>query len=131
MPNMLYRSPWTRWFLAGGGIVAGVIFALGDGYKWRSAPSFRWLAGAPIPLQTWGVLFIVYGILLLHVRTRPVAYALGAVLSAVFLVSLVATLWTPGPKNIFAVFGLFACVVFHVYSIGIAMMIRDASAAQK
>lgn len=131
MPHMLYRSPWTRWCLAGGGLTAGVIFALGDGHKWRSTPSFNWLANAPIPLQLWGVAFIMYGLLLLPVRTRPVGYAVGAGLSAVFLVSLVATLGTPGGKNIFTVWALFACFIFHLYSIGIALAVRDASAALK
>jgi hypothetical protein len=131
MAHMLYRSPWTRWFLAGSGIATGVIFALGDGHKWRSTPSLEWLEHAPIPLQLWGLAFIVYGLLLIPTRTRPVAYAIGAVLSAVFLVSLVATLWTPGGKNFIAVWALFASVVFHIYSISIALTIRDTSAGIK
>lgn len=114
---MIYRSPFTRWFLAAVGIVAGSVFAFGDEAKWRSTPSFDWLSRLPVPLQFWGAAFIVYGLLLLVERTRPIGFALGAFLFALFAVSLLATLKDEGPKNVFVIAGLLDVTVFHVFSI--------------
>lgn len=114
---MLYRSPLARWFLSLTGLIAGVILALGDGRKWRATPSLHWIAQAPIPLQTWGLAFIAYAVLLLHTRTRPIGYAVGAALYSVFMLSLLATLPGPAPKNIITIGAIADTVVFHVYSI--------------
>jgi hypothetical protein len=114
---MLYRSPFMRGFLTAMGLIVGVILAFGDGGKWRSTPSLRWLEQVPVPLQTWGLLFIAYGLLLLDYRSRPFGYALGAFLFAVFTLSLLATLAGNDPKNIVTVGAMADTVVFHVYSI--------------
>jgi glucose uptake protein GlcU len=114
---MLYRSPFTRLVLAGVGLLVGVVFTFGSAAKWRSTPSLHWLEQAPVPLQAWGVLFIVYALLLPAVRTRPFGYALGAFLFAVFTLSLLATLDGPDPKNIVTLGAMADTVVFHVYSI--------------
>lgn len=122
---MLYRSPITRWFLAAVGLVVGYLIAFGDPYKWRSTPSFRWLEQAPIPMQVWGAAFLAYALLLVvSERTRPVAFALGAFLYCLFVLSLLFTISGPTPKNIVAVGGLADCVVFHAYSIKTAWMLR-------
>lgn len=126
MPNMIYRSPLTRYVLAVIGLVTGVIFAFGDGHKWRSTPSLHWLAQAPIPLQAWGVALIVYAVLLVSPRTRPVGYALGAFVYLVFTVSLLATLHpsSPDPKNIVTVGAMIDVIVLHLFLIRVSEAIR-------
>lgn len=121
---MLYRSPWTRVALIVVALLAGWLLTFGNGAKWRSTPSLHWLAQAPIPLQAWGAALMLYALLLLPIRTRPVGFAVGAVLYALFAISLLFTLNTAGPKNIVAIGGLVDCVVFHVFSIRTAWMQR-------
>lgn len=123
---MLYRSPITRLLLALTGIAAGVIFAFGDGHRWRSTPSLKWLGQAPIPLQWWGIAAIIYGLLLIPAKTRPAGYALGAGIFAVITVSLLATINDGAPKNVWAIVGLLDVVVFHIYSIRTAWALRMA-----
>lgn len=124
--SMLYRSPLARWVLVATGLVAGAVLAFGDGAKWRSTHSFHWLAEAHIPLQTWGILFIVYALMLLPQATRPAGYALGAALFTLFAISLIATIRGDGPKNIVAVAGLVDVIVFHIYSVRTAWAARLA-----
>lgn len=121
---MLYRSPVTRWFLVVVGVVTGALLAFGDGQRWRSTTSLKWLAQAPVPLQVWGALFIVYGLLLLFERTRWIGYAIGAGLFAIFTVSLLATIHptAPNPKNIVVVAAMLDVTVFHGYSIRTSML---------
>lgn len=123
---MLYRSPWTRWILALSGLIAGLLLTFGDGQKWRATPSLHWLAEAGIPLQVWGVLLIIYAALLAFTDTRPIGYALGCFLFAVFTFSLIATMST-GPKNIITVAAMVDTVVFHAFSIRTAWMNRLAA----
>lgn len=125
---MLYRSPLTRWVLALTGLVAGLILVFGDPSKWRSTPSIHWLSQAPIPLQAWGVAFIVYAVLLVaSADTRPVGYAVGAGLFAIFTISLLATLSDGGPKNIITIAAMTDTVIFHIYSIRTAMAVKLAT----
>lgn len=128
---MLYRSPWTRWILTITGILAGALFTVGDDAKWRSTPSFAWLRHVPIPLQVWGLAFIVYGLMLIFERTRPAGFAVGAFLYAVFAVSLLATVGGDGPKNVFAIVALLDMVPFHLFSIRTAEAIRLAHAGSR
>jgi len=121
---MLYRSPWTRGLFAAMGLLAGLLLIFGDPAKWRGTPSMTWLAQLPIPLQAWGVGFILYAALLLPLQTRPTAYALGAFLYAVFGVSLLVTVGDGGPKNIVAIVALVDTIVFHIYAIRTAEAIR-------
>jgi hypothetical protein len=123
---MLYRSPWTRWVLAASAVSAGAMLTFGNGAKWRSAPSLQWLAQAPIPLQAWGVAVMVYGVLLLPVRTRPVAYAAGAVLWATFTISIVATIGTTGPKSALGIAAFIDVTAFHLLAIRTAWGTRYA-----
>lgn len=118
---MLYRSPLTRWFLAAVGIIAGLVLTFGPAKKWHSAPSMHWLAQAPIPLQAWGVAVIVYGVLLLIPQSRPVAYAVGMVLFAVFTISLVATVETTGPKSVMGIAAMLDVTAFHAFAIRTAL----------
>lgn len=121
---MLYRSPWTRRVLAATGALAGVILLFGDATRWRSTPSLHWLARFPVPLQVWGVAFLVYALLLLLPQARAGGFAVGAFLYAVFTVSLVSTVNDGQPKNIVALVALLDVVVFHLYSIRTAEAIR-------
>lgn len=123
----MYRSPATRVFLAATGLLIGVLFVFGDGAKWRSTPSLRWLAHFPLPLETWGIGFFAYAVLLLVPVTRPGGYAVGAFLFSVFAASLLATLDDGQPKNIVAIVALLDVIVFHLYSIRTAEAIRLAS----
>lgn len=129
---MLYRSPLTRWFLATVGVVTGWTLTLGDREKWRDTPSLHWLAQTPvpfthatIPLQFWGFSFFVYALLLLLPRSRPAGFTVGAILYAVFTVSLLATLFAPGPKNFVPVGAMLIVIAFHLYSIRTAYDLRD------
>lgn len=125
---MLYRSPLTRWILATTAVIAGCVLTLGGGAKWRSTPSLHWLAQAPIPLQAWGVAMVVYAVLLVASdNTRPVGYALGAALFAIFAISLLATLTDGGPKNIVTIAAMIDTVVFHIYSIRTAWAVKLAT----
>lgn len=121
---MIYRSPWTRFILVVVAVIAGWLIAFGDESKWWATPSLHWLAQAPIPRQVWGAALFVYALLLLTTRTRPVGFTVGAVVYALFAISLVFTLNSGGAKNIVAVGGLIDCVVFHVFSIKTAWMQR-------
>lgn len=121
---MLYRSPVTRWLLTLTGMVAGLLLTFGPGDKWRSTPSLHWLGQAPIPLQTWGVLMMLYALLLLPESTRPAGYALGCFLFALLTVSLIATVGEPGPKSIAAIAATVDCTVFHAYSIRTAWAVK-------
>lgn len=123
---MLYRTPLTRWFLTLTGLISGATLTFGDAAKWRATTSLHWLAEAHIPLQTWGVLLMVYALMLLPRSTRPAGYALGAALFTLFAISLIATIGGPGPKNIVGVAALLDVIVFHVYSIRTAWAVRFA-----
>lgn len=123
---MIYRSPWTRLILAAIGGTVGALLTFGGERQWRHTPSLHWLAGWLIPLQAWGVAFIVYGLMLLVERTRPAAYAAGAGLFAIFAVSLIATVNDGAPKNIVTIGALVDVIVFHVYSIRTAWALRLA-----
>lgn len=123
---MLYRSPWTRRFLAATGALAGVILMFGDADRWRSTPSLHWLSRFPVPLQVWGAAFLLYAVLLLLPQTRAGGFAVGAFLYAVFTVSLLATVNDGQPKNVVALVALGDVVVFHLYSIRTAEAIRLA-----
>lgn len=123
---MLYRSPWTRYLLAAAGTLAGALLTFGDGVRWRSTPSLHWLARFPLPLQAWGVAFLAYALLLLLPWTRAAGFAVGAFLFAVFTVSLIATVSDGAPKNVVAIVALIDVVVFHLYSIRTATLIRLA-----
>jgi hypothetical protein len=125
---MLYRSPLTRWVLAATGLAAGVLFTFGSEAKWRSTPSFAWLRHVPIPLQVWGLAFIVYALLLVFEQTRPAGFAVGAFLYAVFAVSLLATVGGNNPKNVFAIIALIDMVPFHILSIRTAEAMKMAHA---
>lgn len=123
---MLYRSPWTRWLLATTGLIAGLLLTFGSGARWRSTPSLHWLAQVPLPLQVWGVAFLVYAVLLLLPQTRAAGFAVGAFLYSVFTVSLIATVNDGAPKNIVSIAALIDAVVFHLYSIRTAEVLRLA-----
>lgn len=116
---VLYRSPLTRWVLAAVGILAGLVLTFGDPVKWRSAPSLHWLAQAQLPLEVWGVALIAYGLLLLPETTRPLGYAIGCFLFAMFTVSLFATLDLSSntPKNVVTIAAMVDVTVFHAFSI--------------
>lgn len=118
---MLYRSPATRWVLSLMGVWAGCILIFGDHEKWRTSPSLQWIQHVPVSLAVWGVLFIVYALLLFPKRTRPAGFALGAFLVAVFAVSLIATVNTAGPKNIVVIGGLVDLAAFHLYAVKTAL----------
>lgn len=124
---MLYRSTITRQILIAGGILAGVLLAFGDRRTWRSTPSLRWLDSGPIPLRVWGLLFIVYAALLALRRTRPAGFALGAILIAVFAVSILAImhLTSASPKNIVVLVAFVDTIVFHLFAIRTSMALRD------
>jgi hypothetical protein len=79
----------------------------------------------------WGVAFIVYGLMLVFERTRPVGFAFGAFLYAVFAVSLLATVGGNNPKNVFAIVALIDMVPFHLFSIRTAEAIKMAHAGQR
>jgi hypothetical protein len=118
---MLYRSPATRWVLTIVGLCIGWVLIFGDHAKWRTAPSLKWIGHAPVSLPVWGVLFVVYAVGLAFRCTRPAAFALGAVLVAVFAVSLIATIGSEGPKNIVAIGGLVDLAAFHMYAVKTAL----------
>lgn len=127
--TVLYRSPLIRWLLSLAGLCAGLVLIFGDGEKWRSAPSLHWLAQAPIPLQAWGAALVLYALLLLFAETRPLGYALGAVVYALFTLSLIATLdlGSASPKNAPVLAGMVDVVAFHVFSIRTAWAQRLAA----
>jgi hypothetical protein len=115
---MLFRSRKTRFALATVGIICGLVFALGDPARWQSTPSLRFLHQIPwVPLDTWGWLAVAYGLLLLFPATKTGGYAVGAFLISVLLVSLILTLDTAGPKNIFAVLFGFDALIYHYQAI--------------
>lgn len=122
----MYGSPITRWLLATVGIVAGLVLILGDGHKWRSTPSLHWLGSGPVPLQAWGCLLVIYGVMLLFEPTRPIGYAVGCFLFALFTVSLIVTLdvGSDAPKNVIGVAAMLDVTVFHAFSIRTAWVNR-------
>jgi hypothetical protein len=103
------------------GVWGGLVLAFGDQQKWRSAPSLKWLQQAYVPLQWWGWALIIYSLLLTVRKTRAVGFGLGAAIYAVFAVSLIATLGTPGPKSAVAVAGLVDVVALHAYAMKTAL----------
>lgn len=117
----MYRSPVTRWTLTLVGAATGLVMIFGDHEKWRTAPSLKWIGHVPVDLSFWGVLFIIYALLLIPRRTRPVGFAAGAVLFAVFAVSLLATLNTEGPKNAVVIGAVIDLSVFHMYGFKTAL----------
>lgn len=121
---MLFSSPVTRWIVAIAAVTAGAFLAFGDGVKWRSSPSLQWLAQAPIPLQVWGIAVILYGVLLLPTHTRPVAYAAGAVLWAMFTISVLATINSGGPKSALGIAAFIDVTAFHLFAIRTAWATR-------
>lgn len=125
---MLFSNVLLRLMLSVTGIVGGGILTFGKARKWRSTPSLHWLQhGIPfVTLQFWGLLVIVYGLLLLTVRTRSAGYALGAALFTVFTISLCATLPQSGPKSIMVIVMAIDVVVFHVMAIDISADARYA-----
>lgn len=123
---MLYRSPLTRLILVAAGLFAGLMLTVG-GDRWRSTPSLHWLAQARIPLRIWGLVIIVYAVLLVWQRTRPGGYALGAVLCAVFTISLWATVADGGPANAVVLAGMIDVTAFHAFSVRTAWAQKLAS----
>lgn len=112
----MYRSPLTRWVLILAAVFAGAMLASGPD-RWRQTTSLNWLAHAPIPLQLWGLLVVLYAVLLISDRTRPAGYTIGAVLWAVFTISLVATVPEAGPKSAVAIAAFIDVTAFHIFSI--------------
>lgn len=113
---MLYRSPLTRWVLILGGLFAGLTLAFGPD-RWRDTTSLTWLAQAHVPLRVWGIAVIVYALLLAFDSTRPLGYAVGAVLWAVFTLSIIATIPQSGPKSSVAIAAFIDVTAFHAFSI--------------
>jgi hypothetical protein len=113
---MLFRSPLTRWTLILSGVFAGVLLAVGPD-RFRETPSLTWLAQAHIPLRLWGVALVVYALLLAFDSTRPLGYAAGAVLWAVFTLSIIATIPQSGPKSSVGIAAFIDVTAFHVFSI--------------
>jgi hypothetical protein len=71
---------------------------------------------------------MIYAVLLVVRRgpVRSIGFALGAILFAVFTISLFVTLHlhSPDPRNIVAIGATVDVVVFHVYSIRTAMALE-------
>lgn len=118
---MLLRSPATRWILCLVGLITGYMLIFGNHAKWRTSPSLQWIGHVPVSLAFWGVLFVIYAVLLIPRRTRPAGFALGAVLITVFAVSLIATINTAGPKNIVVIGGMVDLAAFHMYAVKTAL----------
>ncbi len=127
--SMLFLSRLPRWLLGIISLVGGVILAFGNKDKWRHTPSLHWLAHALpfVPLQAYGILLAVDGLLLLSVRTRPLGYALGAMMFALFSVSLLVTIHQAGPKAILFVVAALQLVCFNILAISVALDEREAS----
>lgn len=125
---MLYRSPLTRWVLIVTGLTAGLLLMFGSEQKWRSAPSLHWLAQAGIPLQWWGGAVVLYALLLVHADARPLGYAIGCFLYAMFTIALFVTLDIGGdaPKNVIGIAAMIDTTVFHALSIRTAWAYRLA-----
>jgi hypothetical protein len=130
---MAYRSPFTRWVLVLVALWSAWQLIFG-GVKWRTAPSLHWLQRVPVPLDFWGLMLVLYALLLLFARTRPAGFALGAALWSVFAVALIATINTSGPKNAIVIGALIDLAAFHIYAMKTAMAANDltrlAQAAQ-
>lgn len=123
---MPFRSPIIRWILAVIGLTEGVLLAFGDGHRWRSTPSLHELAKAPVPLQWWGLAFILYALMILMPKFRPVGFTIGAGVYAVFTISLFAALSATNPINA-VVLGMAVCTVaFHVLAVRTAWLVRLA-----
>ena len=124
---MIYRSPVTRWTLALFGFVAGALLAFGDKARFQSAPSLRELDKVPyVSLSAWGVAFMVYALLLLPNRTRPLGYLAGGVLFGVFALSLIVSSKDVTFVNTVIIAAVLDVIVFHFYSVRTAWSIRDA-----
>ena len=115
---MLYRSRFTRWVLIAVALWIAYILIFGDPDTWRTAPSLVWAVhNVRVPMPAWGCVFIAYAALLVPARTRPVGFAVGAALFAVFGVSLIVTVGTGGPKSAIAIGGIVDLITFHLYAV--------------
>jgi hypothetical protein len=129
--TMIYRSPVTRWVLTVTGAWAGLVLIFGDPHKWQATPSLMWLKHSHIPFAVWGGLLVLYALLLLTARTRPVGFTLGAALFAVFAVSTLATLETAGPKSAVGLAALVDVIVFHGYAVKTSLAASEVERAEK
>jgi hypothetical protein len=129
--TMIYRSPVTRLILFVTGLWAGLVLIIGDPNKWQATPSLMWLKHSQIPFEVWGGLLVLYALMLIPRRSRSLGFALGGALFAVFAVSMVATIGTPGPKSALAIAALVDVVAFHGYAVKTSLAATEAERAER
>lgn len=123
---MLFLSRLPRGLLSLVAFIGGLVLTFGDGAKWRSTPSLKWLGNAVpfVPLQVYGIILAVAGVMLATVRTRPIGYALNAIIFALGTVSLIATIHQSGPKAILFVVATMQVTLFSILALDISAEAR-------